>query len=233
LKDGGGIDLQFFSSSEREKFIEDNKGFIYRITCKICKRHLTWENDDELSIAMIAFNKACDKYSDEKGNIYSYSKTLIKNSLIDYFRKSKNTPILSFDNEETEYEYIDIKNSLNQFEISRENSIRSEEIKLLSNELKNYGLCFNDIVKSSPSHTDTRNTLLNIAFRCSQEELIVNHIKEKKQLPIKEIMLLTGTSRKILEKWRRYIILLLIVLSNNDYQYIKSYLNIGVGEKSE
>lgn len=225
--------MQFFSTSERERFIEQNKSFIYNITCKICKRHLSWENDDELSIAIIAFNKACDKYSSDKGNIYGYSKTIIKNSLIDYFRKSKNVPLLSFDSEDNEYEYIDMKSSLNQYEINCENTMRSEEIKMLSLELLDYDLNFNDIVKSSPSHIDTRNTLLNIAFKCLQEELILNHIKVKKQLPIKEIIILTGTSRKMLEKWRRYIILLLIVLSNDNYQYIKSYLNIKVGEKDE
>lgn len=225
--------MELFPAAEREKFIEESKSFIYNLTCKICKKHLNWENDDELSIAMIAFNKACDSFSSDKGNIYSYAKIIIKNSLIDYFRKSKNVPLLSFSNDDDEQEYIDIKSSLNQYEINIENNIRSEEIKMLSSELKEYGINFSDMLKYSPSHKDTRNTLLNIAFKCSNEELVLEYVKHKKQLPVKEIMLLTGTSKKILEKWRRYVILLIVVLSSREYQYIRSYLNIQVGDSNE
>lgn len=50
----------------RSNFIEANKGFVYSTTSKLCKRQLIWENDEELSIALIAFNIACDKYDERK-----------------------------------------------------------------------------------------------------------------------------------------------------------------------
>ncbi|MDP4143555.1 MAG: sigma factor [Bacillota bacterium] len=217
----------------RNKFIEENKGFIYSIACKICNRKLDWVNDDELSIALIAFNNACDTFSKDKGIFLSYAKVLIKNALIDYFRKSINTPYLMFKDEEEKIDYIDTKSALTEFEKQQENLNRIEEITLLSKELLKYKLSFDDLVKASPSHIDTRNTLLNVAFKCSREDHIVDYIRNKKNLPIKEMTLLTGTNRKFLEKWRRYILVLILILSSNDYSYIKSYFNIQVGEKYE
>jgi RNA polymerase sigma factor len=218
---------------DRDKFIEQNKGFIYNIACHVCNRKLDWINDDELSIALIAFNTACDKYNNDKGNFLSYSKVLIKNALIDSFRKSKNTPYLMFEDEEEVVNYIDNKNALNEFEKKKEDLIKAEEIAELSKELLEYKLNLNDLVEASPSHIDTRNNLLNLAFTCLKEQQILEYINNKKKLPIKKISLLTNASRKVLEKWRKYILTLIIILSSDEYLYIKSYFNIEVGDKHE
>lgn len=216
--------------SNRDEFIGSNKSFVYRVTQSVCKKGLSWENDDELSIALIAFNKACDTYNEKKGEFFSYAKLLIKNSLIDHFRKVKNTPVLTFEEESDNIDYIDNKLSLDQYTILSENAARVEEISLLSKELNKYKLDFNILVDSSPSHTDTRNSLLNIAFTCIKSEDILSYIRNKKLMPVKEICLLTGANKKLIEKWRRYILTLIIILSSEDYPYIKSYLNIKVGE---
>lgn len=51
---------------DREKFIEENRDFVYKIASSICKRRLSWQNDDELSIALIAFNKAIETYDKKR-----------------------------------------------------------------------------------------------------------------------------------------------------------------------
>jgi RNA polymerase sigma factor len=227
------MDAVMLSLENRDKFIEDNKAFIYSSTYNICKRKLSWENDDELSVSLIAFNNACDKYNDEKVNFYGYAKVIIRNALIDYFRKMSRTPVVIFDNEEEEFQYIDYKNSINNYELESENKRRAEEISLFTKELKEYKLDFNSLIKASPSHKDTRDSLLNIAFACVREENILTYIKHKKLLPVKGIMMLTNSNRKLIEKWRKYILILILILSSNEYPYIKSYLNIKVGEDNE
>jgi RNA polymerase sigma factor len=196
----------------RNKFIDDNRAFIYNVTYNICKRKLSWENDDELSISLIAFNNACDSYNNDKGNFFSYAKVIMRNSLIDYFRKVSRTPYVIFDSEEEDMDYIDYKSSMDSYEIQNENKNRAEEIALFTKELKEYKLDFSSLVDASPSHKDTRDSLLNIAFSCAKEETILNHVKQKKQLPIKEIMLLSGSNRKLLEKWRKYILILILIM---------------------
>jgi len=39
----------------REELIRSHKVFIAKVSSKICNRYLTWDNDDELSIALLAF----------------------------------------------------------------------------------------------------------------------------------------------------------------------------------
>jgi len=218
---------------DRDKFIEDNKNFIYNTAYKVCKRKLDWHNDDELSISLIAFNNACNTYNKSKGNFYSYAAVLIKNALIDSFRKAKNTPFLVFDNEDDTIEYLDTKSSIIEFEKSLETKRRAEEIMLFSKELSSYKISFSDLVESSPSHKDTRDSLLNLALLCIKDENILSTIKRKKTLPVKEILLLGNYNRKFIENWRRYILVLILILSTDEYPYIKSYLNIKVGEKHE
>ncbi|KNF07740.1 RNA polymerase sigma factor SigI [Gottschalkia purinilytica] len=223
--------------NNRDEFIEENKQFIYSAASSVCKKKLSWENDDELSIAMIAFNSACDKYNKNKGNFLSFAKVLIRNSLIDFFRKSKSYVSLNFsfnksDNDE-KINNIQDKISISEYDKQIENSKRASEISQLSKELLQYNLNFSDLIKSSPSHKNTRNALLNIAFICIQEVHIIEYIKTKKMLPIKELMLITGNNRKYFEKWRRYLIVLIVILSSEEYPYIKSYLKIKVGEKNE
>jgi RNA polymerase sigma factor len=227
------MDAAILSLENRDRFIEDNKAFIYSTAFNICKRKLSWENDDELSVSLIAFNNACESYNNEKVNFYGYAKVIIRNALIDYFRKMSRTPVVIFDNDEEEFQYIDYKNSIDNYELETENKKRAEEIALFTKELKDYKLDFNSLVKASPSHKDTRDSLLNLAFACAREENILNYVKQKKLLPVKEIMLLTGSNRKLIEKWRKYILILILILSSDEYPYIKSYLNIKVGECNE
>lgn len=227
------MEFKLLSHSNRNEFIEENKAFIYNAAYKVCKRKLDWNNDDELSISLIAFNNACNTYDESKGNFFGYAKILIRNALIDSFRKAKNTPLLMFDNDDDKIEYIDTKNSLSEFEKQMENQRRAEEILHFSKELSLYKLDFSVLADSSPSHSDTRNALLNLATQCVEEPSILNYIKEKRLLPVKEIVLYTGVNRKFIEKWRRYILALILILSSNEYPYIKSYLNIKVGDSDE
>lgn len=220
-------------NNNRNDFIEKSKKFIYNVAANICKKKLQWENDDELSVALIAFNKACESYVEDKGNFFGYSKVLIKNAIIDHFRKSTNNPYLTFSTEDNQLEYIDAKNSMTNYELEQENIKRGEEIKLFNDELKKYGLSFEVLAESSPTHRDTRDKLLNLAFNCANEPSILEYVHRSKMLPVKQICLLTNSNRKLIEKWRRYILALILIFSNKEYVYIRSYLNIKVGEGNE
>lgn len=224
---------QIYYTENREEFIEKNKNFIYRCAFKVCKRKLSWENDDELSIALISFNKACDTYKEDKGNFFSYASLLIRNTLIDYFRTQRNTPYLIFDDEDNKKDFIDTKISLDSYEIERENTHRAEEIQLFSEDLYKYGVNFSSLIKLSPTHINTRNNLLNLANKCASNDTIMNYIISKKKLPINQIVLMTNSKRKYFDKWRKYLITLIVLIHSDNYPYIKSYLNIKVGDSNE
>lgn len=179
LDEEQSFNIDALTSENRSNFIDDNKGFIYSTTSKACKRQLNWENDEELSISLMAFNISCEKYDKSKGNFYAFSKPIIKNALIDFFRKNKNFTNLIFDNNNGSLNYIDGKNSINNFEIQIENEFRMDEIKLLSEELLKYKIDFNSLINSSPSHKDTRNNLLTITFLCNKKQKTKNSSPNK------------------------------------------------------
>ncbi|NMM62673.1 RNA polymerase subunit sigma-28 [Clostridium sp. P21] len=227
------MSLQENLIKNRDTFIEENKKFIYNVTFSICKKRLQWENDDELSVALIAFNNACNSYVETRGNFFSYAKVIIKNALIDYFRKNSNKYLLSFGEENDELENAFFKNSLSEYDIKQENMKRCEEIKVLSEELKKYNISFKDLVKNSPCHKDTKDKLLNVSFSCSKDYSILDYIHKHRRLPVKQICIITGCSRKLIDQWRKYILSLIVIISNESYYYITSYLNIKVGEDNE
>jgi len=67
-------------------------------------------------------------------------------------------------------------------------------------------------------------------LHCVRDAELLERIRAKKALPVKELTEKLGINRKMLERWRKYIIALVVILAG-DYPYIKSYLNIKVGEK--
>ncbi|GAA0182371.1 RNA polymerase sigma-I factor [Clostridium sediminicola] len=224
--------MNSLTNDKRTLFIEENKPFIYRVAFSICKRNLDWNNDDELSISLIAFNKACDSFNDKKGNFHTYASAVIRNSLIDYFRKKEKNIYLLYESKDST-NYLDHKSSLSQYQIHIENQARASEIMLLTSELKKFKIKFKDLVDSSPKHKDTREKLLNLSLICINDDSIIDYMNSKSLLPVKNILLLTGYKKKFIEKWRRYIIALILILSNDEYNYIKSYLSIKVGDTNE
>lgn len=91
------------------------------------------------------------------------------------------------------------KSSIEKYEIDNENKIRAHEIMLFSNKLKEFGVSFNDLVSNSPKHKDTREELMNIAFEASKNIDIVEKLLRTKQLPIKQICILTSKRRNLLK----------------------------------
>lgn len=73
----------------RENFIKDNEQTILRIASRVSGKFIT-RSDDEWSVALLAFNKAIDIYSEQKGDFLAYARLLIKRDLIDHYRSEKN-----------------------------------------------------------------------------------------------------------------------------------------------
>lgn len=198
----------------RNRFIEQNKSFIHRYSCLICKRYLRWENDDELSIALLAFDNSIDTF--KEGNFESYSKLVMKNRLIDFFRKNSRNEVPIEDNiieNYTQYT-MDIDEKLD----------RASQIIIFKDLLSNFKISMNDLTKKSPKHQDTRDKLMSLAMDISKNNDLVSTILKQKMLPIKEILVTFDVSRKTLEEWRRYLIALVIIFSDKRLESLKDFI---------
>lgn len=214
----------------REEFIESHKPFIMKTSSNLCKHYLTWGQDDELSVALLAFNEAIDKFEPDKGaSFYGFAKTVITRRLIDYFRKESNHQLLSLSPLESDGDTIynyDSEVSLKMYTEDEQNFDFAVTVKSYVQVLAEYKITLEDLVKVSPKHRDSKATLYKVAQElCSQIDLL-QYLTKNKCLPLKELERLTGIKRKVLERGRKYLIATVLILSDPELESLKSFTQV-------
>ncbi len=218
------------NDEEINRFVDEYKPFIASCTEKLTGRYVRYGEDDELSIAMMGFVEAIKAFDNTKGNFLSFSHNVIKRRLIDYYRKEKrHNNVISLNTylgEENEEYDLSSGESLEKYAQDRLGEYRRLELEQLGRELAEFEITFFDLVSVSPKQDRTHKVCSEIAgFLLSRSDL-VRLIKEKKYLPVAEIISALNVPRKIVERSRKYIIAVVIIASG-DYQYIRDYVNIG------
>lgn len=151
----------------REEFIGNHKPFIMKISSSLCKHYLTWGHDEELSIALAAFNEAIDKYEPSEGaSFYGFAKTVMTRRLIVYFRKESKHQLLSLTPSESDDDALygyDSEASLEMYKEEQQNYDFAETVKSYVLVLAEYGITLEDLVHISPKHRDSKATLYRVA----------------------------------------------------------------------
>ncbi|GAA0084001.1 RNA polymerase sigma factor SigI [Clostridium sp. CTA-7] len=209
-------------------FIEEYKPFIIAYCNKSLKRYIDTNNDDEYSIALMAFYEAIKGYNIDKGNFLSYSQRVIKVRLIDYYRKNKKIlreKVIKYEGD-NRGKFINSR-SIENHQLEDISYLRKLEIEDFTKELIKYNITFKDLVKASPKWKSTRikyNKILNYIIK---NEEVIEEIIKNKRLPIVIIEEDVGVPRKTIERSRKYIIAVIIILLG-DYHYIKEYITLEV-----
>lgn len=204
--------------------------FMKKTASFVCKRFIS-EQDDEYSIAMSAFHDAIEHFEQDKNaSFLTFAHLLIRRKLIDYIRKEARRKEISLgqmtdydENPSSSFSILESTNSFEQFTATQQAEERKHQITVYESMLKPYGLSFQELVKVSPSHEDSRKTAIQIAQLVAETEEFYEVLQTKKKLPIKELEELVDVSRKTLERQRKYIIAIAILLKS-DLHYIKDYL---------
>lgn len=214
----------------RQEIIYNSKFFIEKITSKICKRIVTW-NEDEMSVSLIAFNEAINRYEkSQTDNFYGYAKIIIQSRLIDYFRKEgRQQAAISLDDvsqimegEEYELSPAEIKQAWVHYHEQQINIERMEEIQIYSAKLEDFGIRLEDLEEASPGRIDARSTLIQIAHEFVQSPDLVDYLLKTKQLPLKQMTGFVPVSRKTVERGRKYLIALILILISDDLPHLQS-----------
>lgn len=224
----------------REVLIRNQEQAILCTASSACHRYVT-KSDDEWSVALFAFSKAIDKYTEEKGDFLPFALMLIKRAVIDYFRSQHSTAhevltaphILEGDgepDEDTEGVYFSVMKA------SRERSDRTlkEEIYTANETLMEYGFRFYELTECSPQQDKTREQCA-AAIRYMLDEyppILLEKLVKKKKLPVKELSQGSGVSKKTIDRYRKYIIMAIIIL-RGDYPHIAEYLKFVREEPSK
>lgn len=224
------LSAQQGDSLAREELIKSHRVFIAKASSKICNRYLAWDNDDELSIALIAFNEAIDHFDPQAGaSFYSFAQTVMRRRLVDYFRKEGKHQHLSLsplNAEDEELSRYDLEASQEQYEEGQHKTEFAQVVENYVRVLKAYGVTLNDLVKISPKHRDSKQTLIRVALALNHHPTLLAQLKRQKLLPIKELELLTGIKRKVIEKGRKYVIALALILSEPEFYPLKTFTQI-------
>ncbi|MBU9723885.1 MULTISPECIES: RNA polymerase sigma-I factor [Bacillaceae] len=225
--------IQAGDESERNNFIEQYIPFIRKTTSKVCKKYLTTD-DDEYSIALMAFNEAIHQYSPEKGHSFlAFASLVVKRRVIDYIRYEQRRRVtLSIDYTEDDKENMEnvaeVHAAVRKYEVQLESEARREEIILLQKTLSQYGISLAEVSKQSPKHKDARENMLDIAKTVVNNDEFKLYLIEKKRLPMKQLTTNITMSRKTIERNRKYIIALCIILLE-DFKYLQDYLRGWLG----
>ncbi|WP_442854422.1 RNA polymerase sigma factor SigI [Bacillus sp. FJAT-29937] len=213
----------------QNELIHSYKPFIAKTVSSVCKRYIH-DSDDEFSIGLIAFNEAIQKYSPEKGSsLISFSEVLIKRRVIDYIRTQSKHQVLKLDYSANEREEdqtgntIENELSLNDYKRKTDEELRREEILQFNEVLNQFELSFNDLLQQSPKHADARKNAMMVAQLIAEHSELKQMLLEKKRLPIKQLENYVSISRKTIERNRKYIIAMSLILIG-DYVYLRDYI---------
>ncbi len=125
--------------------------------------------------------------------------------------------------ESSEQHFLFNEKSIHTYQEKQRAASRKEELASYSELLAQFNLSFEDLTKSSPKHADARKTAFHIAQIVADHEEFYDYLIKNKRLPLKEIESLVDVSRKTLERHRKYIIAVVLLL-NSDFSYLKDYV---------
>jgi RNA polymerase sigma factor len=226
------IDLaQRGDSRVRNRLLEDYVPFIAKSASQATGRFIEPGVDDEFSIGLTAFNEAIDRYDVSKGaSFLSFADTVIKRRLIDFYRsqssRRRDVPLSDFDFEDGEdnvINYIEVQKSMEAHSKELEKASRQEEILRFTELLSEFDISMEELVGLSPKHADARQNAMDVARIIANDKEMREFLMEKKSLPLKLLTSRIQVSRKTVERQRKYIIAITLVLIG-EFEFLQDYI---------
>ncbi|MBC7346901.1 MAG: RNA polymerase sigma factor SigI [Clostridia bacterium] len=202
----------------REEILLAYRPLVQRVASAFCRRPLEWGRDDELSIGLIALNEAIDSYRVERGASFrTYAHLIIRSRLTDYLRR-----------ESRQQKAAAAAAAQNQKALPGEEEWlaweRGEEIKRYAGELARFGITFQELAAICPKHRETRHRLIQAARHLAAAPLL-DELRRTGRVPLQELARASRVHRKTLERGRKYLIALALVLGAPEkYSHLAAYL---------
>ena len=220
----------------REELITRQEKYILSVASRAKHRFVT-KNNDEWAVALCAFSHAIDTYRAEQGAFLPYAETLIRHSLIDAHRQeARHAPEISvspdlFDGNAEEGESNPVLGATLQASVRAADTTLRDEILAANEALQKYGFRFFDLTGCSPGRENSRNACLRAAEAIVASEECYMMFVRSRQLPVKYLVSEYGIPRKLIERYRKYIIAVAVIHAG-DYPALQEYIHLGRGERS-
>ncbi len=206
------------NAAAREELIEQFRPFILKEASRMTRRFLKWGKDEELSIAIIAFNEAIDAYCSKKMSFEPLARIVIRRRLIDYFRKNKGSvPAGEL------VENVSVEEDWERWE-------REQEVIRYQAALEAFKLDLTTVAQAQPTHLRTRKDLQAVAVALSSRADLMDSLYRTGKLPKKELCQITRKSARVLERGRIYVIALSLLLAGDKFPYLKEFTEEIIGK---
>lgn len=186
------------------------------------------EQDDEFSIAMIAFHEAIQGYSRERGAFLSYASMLIRSRLIDYQRREQrhrgHLSLYEENGEDGQPLLEQLADKSDHYEESVNLAATRQEIEELSAVMARFGVTFTDVSENSPKQERTLKSCAAAIRYAAENQAVLDELLKTKKLPIAQLVNGSGTERKTLERHRKYVLAMLLIQTNG-YEIIRGHLH--------
>ena len=212
-----------------DALIRQYMGFIRAETAKFIKRAPIDGQDEELSIAMLAFYEAILGYEQNRGAFLSYASRGIRNRMIDHYRKEKkHAKVISLhaplQDEDDDISKLDrLEDPKNEIEASHRRAAAREEIEEFERQLGEFGITFSEVADNCPRQERTLASCQRVLAAAKLHPEIFDILLESKKLPISSLAEKSGTDKKTLERHRKYLIAVLLAFTNG-YEIIRGHL---------
>ena len=205
------IDLNVTKNTNVNELIENHMPFIIKSISDVTGRYVSCENDEELSVGLLGFHEAIERYDNEKGHFLSFAKLVIGSRIKNYLKgenKHNNSSL-----EELLDKGLEIKDEY--LEQKEDNSILVEEITRLKTEISFFGFTLEDLVDEAPKQQATRKNAITLSEEISKDEEFTSFMYVKKRLPIKRIVLKFSVTEKVIKRSKKFIISVVIIIDKN------------------
>ncbi len=207
---------------ERDRLLTEYLPFIRKQISGFLGHGLEYE--DLQSIAMLVFVNCIYQYEENRGTFLSFASRCIRNRLLDELRKQKAYQSHLFPIEKEEDEQIQTTSeAVCIYNRYREQEALKEEILCLTESLKNYKISWNELSIICPKQKRSRQQCNYLARLLVENEKWKQDFLTDQKLPRAQLAKMAGISEKTIEKHRKYIVAVALILLG-DYPSIKSFL---------
>lgn len=218
------------SPEELERLLADYLPFIRKQIGKM--ENLAIEFDERLSIALLLFVNCVKQYTEGRGAFLSFYQTALRNRLIDESRRQKRhsgriIPLFQPGSEGRE-QVMDAQASIDHYRREDERRELALEIDGFNTQLAEYDISFSQLARISPKQERSREQCLKLAQAVAQSDEFLTVLTCQHRLPQAQLAKMFGISPKTIEKHRKYIVVLSLLLIG-DYPGIRAFLPIHKG----
>ncbi len=213
----------------RNQLIQDYTPFVLKVASQKTGRFLRPGVDEEISVALLAFNEAITAYDGQRGSFLSFSQTVIQRRLVDYFRRDRGRQNeIALSEFEEDDQTLHEPNPLDRvaqatWGMQQEQEARRLEIEEYAKVLQQFHIGFSELARVAPKHRDSRDRAISIARAVARREEYRRALVDHGELPVKSLVEEFQVSRKLVERNRKYIIAVALILMH-DFPYLQGYV---------